>query len=386
MLRSLENLSNSILALANQVTSIVMPSIDAAIQASGMQFGKQNISLFSGFNTQLTDSGIGWFEASLSRILKGDFTAKMYADITKSFEVMGSALSESTKTYVRDAGSEVSNQITMIFRDMVKAMQDGASAFGKTGDQVLTALKGFKVGMEQISLKDMSMEEQTAALNAVFSKINDQMASRLNKALDLDLGPFRKAGEGMAETYFRVGSAINSARGAMEQLGLTVSEDFYKTLDATQAQGDVAAEIAKKTLVTQMTLADGVKEYVMQLDGSVEDVVDATKKLIKASQDMRTAGFDENTLNRTMINAAGGLDAFNDAMQSFNENFLSEADRYSGDVRNLTEQFGRLGYALPDSKEAFVTIINGINTTDEAGQKLFGQMIALSDSFAKVAD
>ena len=67
MLRALEDLSLNILALANQVTMSVMPSIDAAIQASGMKFGKQNLDLFSGFNTQLTDSGIGWFEASLDR-------------------------------------------------------------------------------------------------------------------------------------------------------------------------------------------------------------------------------------------------------------------------------------------------------------------------------
>lgn len=382
MLRALEDLSNSILALANQVTMTVMPSIDAAIQASGMQFGKQNISLFSGFNTQLTDSGIGWFEASLSRILKGDFTAKMYADITKSFEVMGSALSESTKTYVRDASQEVSSQIVRIFRDIVTAFQEGIKAFGLTTDSVLTALKGFKIGMEQISLKDMNMEEQTAALNAVFSKITDQMAGRLNKRLSLDLGPFRQAGEGMAETFFRVSEGISRAKGEMERLGLTAID--YK--DIIAKQGDVAAEITRQTLTSQTQLTDGLKAYVNELTGSAEDIIDAYKKLVQARNSMVTAGFGDANLDRTMINAAGGLDAFNSAMEAFTSNFLSEADRYAGDVRVLSEQFGVLGYTLPQSKEAFAAMVSGIDTSSEAGKKLFGQMIALSESFAKAAD
>ena len=384
MLRSLQDLSNSILALANQVTMTVMPAIDSAIKASGMQFGKQNISLFSGFNTQLTDSGIGWFETSLSRILSGDFTAKMYADITESFEVLGSAISESTTTYVRDASKDVSSQIALIFKDMVKALQEGANSFGLSAEDVLTGLKGFKVSMEQISLKDMTMEEQTAALNAVFSKNADLMASRINKMFDLGLAPFRKAGEGMAETYFRVAEGVARANGEMEKLGLTAVN--YKDILAKNKQGDVAAEITRQTLLTQTLLTDGLKAYVNELTGSAEDIIDAYKKLIQARNSMVTSGFGAANLDRTMINAAGGLDAFNAAMDAFTSNFLSNADRYTGDVRVLSEQFGQLGYTLPQSKDAFVALVSGIDTSTSAGKKLFGQMIALSESFAKVAD
>ena len=384
MLRALEDLSLNILALANQVTMTVMPSIDAAIKASGMKFGKQNISLFSGFNTQLTDSGIGWFETSLEKIFSGGFTAKMYADVTKSFEVMQSALSSETTTYVRNASKDVTNQIAQIFRDMVKALQEGGKAFGLSGQDILDSLKGFKIGMEQISLKDMSMEEQTAALNAVFSKITDKMAERINKLRDLQLDPFRKAGEGMSETLFRVAEGINRSKGLLEQLGMTAVD--YKSLSAAQKQGDVAAEIFRSSIQAQTQLSQSVRDYVGVLKGSAEDIRDAYKQIISASNLLKTAGIGDANLSQTMTNAAGGLDAFVAAMESFNENFLSQADRYAGDVRVLIEQFGALGYALPDSKDAFVALIRSIDTTDDAGKKLFGQMIALSESFAKVAN
>lgn len=382
MLRAMEDLSASILALANNVAVNVLPSIDAAINASGMKFGKTMLDPFSGFNKQLTDEGIGWFEQSLSSILKGSFSTKLYADVTKSFEIMGQAISSSTKTYIRDADNSVNAQITRIFRDIVTTLQEGAKAFGVGAGSVITALKGFKVGMEQISLKDMTMEEQTKALNAVFSKITDQIAATLNKKLKLGLAPFEKAGEGMAETFMRVSEGINRSKGELEQLGMTAIN--YK--DIINKQGDVAAEIVRQTLEAQGHLSAGVRQYVDELTGSAEDIISAYKKLVDASNLMKTAGFGDQNLNRTMINAAGGLDAFTSAMQSFNENFLTEAQRMAGDSRTLAEQFARLGVAIPDSKDGFYKLMMGIDKTTESGQKLFGALLQLADGFAKNQD
>lgn len=382
MLRALEDLSLSILALANNVAVNVMPSIDAAIKQSGMKFGMSKISLFSGFNKELTDAGIGWFEQSLTDILSGTFDAKLYADITKSFEVMGSVLSSSTKTYVAGAGAEVNTQITRIFTEIVKAFTEGGKAFGMSAENVLGALEGFTLAQQQISLKDMTMEEQQQALNAVFSNITDQMAEALNQNLGLALQPFQKAGEGMAQTFLRVSEGISRASGELERLGLTAIS-YRKVINT---QGDVSAEIVRQTLAGQKRLAEGVRQYVNELTGKTEDIIEAYKKLIQASNLLKAAGIGDSNLDRTMINAAGGLSAFNAAMEAFNENFVSEANRYAGDVRVLAEQFGKLGYTLPTSKEGFLALVQGIDTSTVAGKKLFGQMIALSESFAQVAN
>ncbi|MGI9192075.1 MAG: tape measure protein, partial [Chitinophagaceae bacterium] len=382
MLRALEDLSLSILALANNVAVNVMPSIDAAIQQSGMKFGMSKISLFSGFNKELTDAGIGWFEQSLTDILNGTFDAKLYADITKSFEVMGSVLSSSTKTYVTGASAEVNTQITRIFTEIVKAFTEGGKAFGMSAENILGALEGFTLAQQQISLKDMTMEEQQQALNAVFSNITDQMAEALNQNLGLGLLPFQKAGEGMAQTFLRVSEGISRATGELERLGLTAIS-YRKVINT---QGDVAAEITRQTLTSQKRLSDGVRQYINELVGKTDDIIAAYKQLIQASNLLKAAGIGDRNLDRTMINAAGGLSAFNDAMQAFNDNFISEADRYAGDVRVLAEQFGKLGYTLPSSKAGFLALVQGIDTSTEAGKKLFGQMIALSESFAQVAN
>lgn len=382
MLRALEDLNSSILALANNLVGNVMPAIDTAIKASGMKFGKTMLDPFSGFNKELTDQGIGWFEQSLSSILSGKFQGKLYADITKSFEIMGSAVSSSTKTYIQDAGDTVNAQITRIFRDIVATFQAGAEAFGITAGGVMNALKGFKVGQQQISLKDMNLEEQQKALSAVFSKITDDMASQLNRKLKLGLAPFEKAGEGMAQTFLRVADGINQSQGAMEQLGMTAIS--YK--DIVNKQGDVAAEIARQTIEAQGQMSAGVKQYVHELTGSAEDIIAVYQKLVAASNLMKTAGFGDANLDRTMINAAGGLDAFITAMQSFNDNFLTEAQRFAGSSEQLGAQFAALGVAMPASKDAFAQLMLGIDQTTDSGKKLFGALLKLNPEFTKLAD
>jgi tape measure domain-containing protein len=381
MLRAMEDLSLNILALANQVTMSVMPAIDTALKNSGMKFGMSRISLFSGFNKQLTDSGIGWFETALGDILKGGFSAKLYADVTKSFEVFGMALSSSTKTYVGEAGQEVSHQIIRIFRDIVTAFQEGAKAFGVAGNDVLAALEGYTIGQTQISLKDMTMEEQTKALNAVFSSITDSIAETLDRNLGLQLDRFRQSGEGMAQTFLRVSAGISRAQGELERLGV----EAIRYTKITNAQGNVAAEIIRQSLAAQTTLSSGVRDYINVLQGGAEEIVEAYKTIMRASSLLKTAGIGDSGFSIVMTNAAGGLSAFVEAMESFTDNFLTPAEQYAGAVRDVGESFARLGVSLPTSKDGFRDLVAGIDTSTDAGKKLFGALIALAPAFAEIA-
>jgi hypothetical protein len=382
MLRAMEDLSLNILALANQVTMSVMPAIDEALKNSGMKFGMSRISLFSGFNKQLTDSGIGWFETALGDILKGGFSAKLYADVTKSFEVFGMALSSSTKTYVGEAGQEVSDQIIRIFKDIVTAFQEGAKAFGVAGNDVLAALEGYTIGQTQISLKDMTLEEQTKALNAVFSSITDSIAETLDRNLGLQLDRFRQSGEGMAQTFLRVSAGISRAQGELERLGV----EAIRYTKITNAQGNVAAEIIRQSLAAQTTLSSGVREYINVLQGGAEEIVEAYKTIMRASSLLKTAGIGDSGFSIVMTNAAGGLSAFVEAMESFTDNFLSPAEQYAGAVRDVGESFARLGVSLPTSKDGFRDLVAGIDTSTDAGKKLFGALIALAPAFAEMAN
>jgi hypothetical protein len=101
---------------------------------------------------------------------------------------------------------------------------------------------------------------------------------------------------------------------------------------------------------------------------------------------MRGAGFATGGLDREMINAAGGLSAFEESLLSFRENFMTEEQRVTTDTADLIVAFGKLGLQLPKSKEDFYALAMGIDTSTSEGKKLFAQLMSLNGKFAEVTD
>jgi len=301
-------------------------------------------------------------------------------DVTTQKKALGSVVSQSTKTLSDAAPKDVVKQFNMVLTDIVSAMKDGATSFGISGDDFAKKLQGFKINIGKISLQGLTGDQASAAISAVFSKLTDKMAMALMKSSGLD--QFQKLGEGLGQTFFRVAEGAARAKGLMEQMGLSVIE-----INAIKNKGgDVAAEMVRQTLENQAQLSSGVRDYVDQLSGSAEEIIASYKKLVDASNLMKMAGLNADNLGRTMINAAGGLDAFESAMKSFTDKFLSDGQRLAGDSAVLSKSFINLGLSMPSSSAGFKDLVQGIDTSTEAGKKLFGQVIALSDAFSHLQD
>jgi hypothetical protein len=101
---------------------------------------------------------------------------------------------------------------------------------------------------------------------------------------------------------------------------------------------------------------------------------------------LRGAGFGEIDVDKTMINAAGGLSEFEAAMESFRQNFMTDAQRVNADTVELAQAFGKLGFEMPKSKDEFFKIALGMDKTTEEGKKLFGQFMKLNPAFSELTD
>ncbi|MCW8960206.1 MAG: phage tail tape measure protein, partial [Ignavibacteriaceae bacterium] len=75
---------------------------------------------------------------------------------------------------------------------------------------------------------------------------------------------------------------------------------------------------------------------------------------------------------------AGGLDEFIDGYSTYVSNFLSEAEQLEIITGRISGVFSDLGLTLPDTREAFTQLIQGLDLTTTAGQEAFGTLIALS--------
>jgi len=90
-------------------------------------------------------------------------------------------------------------------------------------------------------------------------------------------------------------------------------------------------------------------------------------------------------LSISAISGAGGLEQLNDGISSFIENFYSSAEQQQLKVTELNQELNRTGITtIPTTIAGFKALVNGIDTTTESGQKLYGSLISLSDSFYDV--
>ena len=390
MLKALRNIESGLSGVSNSLIRTIYPSAVAGLGSKSFDaqvnplnsisdpLTKALHSIIMSTTTKISGYGIQSWAQSLDKIIANGLGAASFTEITKTTKIIGITVGKSVKNiYDWSGASEAARQFTKVIKGIADTIKAGGEAFGMAGDQVMKKIGNVQIDLGRIDLKGLSGKEIQEKLSAEF----DRIASQLAKKAMPNLGQFQQIGESYFKTYIRVAEGINRATGELERLGVTA----INFRDIANKQGDVAAEIVRQSLMAQNGLADGVRQYIDALDGSAEDVIDAYKKLIAASNLLKTAGIGDTNLDRTMINAAGGLDAFNEAMQAFNDNFLTDAQRYAGDMRVLSEAFAKLGYTLPDSKDAFRDIVLGIDTSTEAGRKLFGRMIALSDAFAKAA-
>jgi len=282
------------------------------------------------------------------------------------------------QTMVAEYGKKFAEAFGKVISSVVTSIQEAGKVISVTPEEILKRLDKFKVGLGKIDIAGLSAEEAAKKLESAISAMSDSMAE---KALPEFLA-FQKVGEGYKETIVRVAEGINRAKGSLELLGM----EAISYTDIIDKNKDVAAEITRQTIMAQGDLSAGTREYVRQLQGSAADIIDSYKQILSITNLMRGAGFGTENIDRTMINAAGGLSAFEESLQSFRENFMTDQQRVTADTNELTKAFAELGISMPKSKDEFYAIAMGMDTSTEQGKKLFAQFLALNGKFSDLTD
>jgi hypothetical protein len=99
-------------------------------------------------------------------------------------------------------------------------------------------------------------------------------------------------------------------------------------------------------------------------------------------------GLESATAREKLISAAGGLSTLSQQAQSFNQGFLTDAERLVPVQKALSDALSSLGYTSLQTRDDFKSAINGLiesgaSATDEGAKKLAG-LLALTDVFAQV--
>jgi tape measure domain-containing protein len=335
-------------------------------------------NLMTQYGDGLKQAGFIFRDQKLSKVMaSGKYEGYIGARVeTESSQMMITV--KKGQTMVAEYGNRFAEAFFKVIETMRTGIDDVGKVIGVSEAQIVDRLKGFKIKGQQVDIAGLSAEEAAKKLEAAFSAMSDTMAM---KALP-EFKDFKQSGEGYFETIGRVSEGINRAKGSLELLGM----EAIKYTDIIDKNKDVAAEITRQTIMAQGDLSEGTREYVRQLQGSAADIIDSYKQILNITGLMRGAGFATGGLDREMINAAGGLSAFEESLLSFRENFMTEEQRVTTDTADLIVAFGKLGLQLPKSKEDFYALAMGIDTSTSEGKKLFAQLMSLNGKFAEVTD
>lgn len=400
MLSALRNIENSIGGVTNQIlrinagssteqrlgitTGTTGPSLfgkgftGGPLNLDNILFGGKITNALFGKTTKVTGSGLFAAPQDLGSILASGLNLKDFADVNSTRKFFGITVSNKNSTTYKDADPALQRQFGQIFRDFADTITLAAKPLDFALGDVKSAIDGFVIDIGKIDFTGLKGDEIAEKLGAVIGAEGDKIA----QAAIPGLQDFQRVGEGYFETVVRVASGVETADAALELLGIGA----IKFGDVARKQGDISTEIVRQSIAAFESL-DGslssIGAIINNLDGSADDLADTYRSLLDVRDALMDVGESGDALTAIMIRGAGGLDNLAGGLSSYFENFFSEEEQTSARLARLSEDFARIGVTdIPKTREEFRKLVEGIDTSTDAGQKFFAQVISLSDSFA----
>ena len=117
-----------------------------------------------------------------------------------------------------DMDDEVSTQFALVFKSIGDTVREAALALGIPLDVIEQRIAAFQIATMDISLMDLTAEEQREELLAVFGQIFDDLAADVVPFIE----QFQLVGEGLGETLVRVATSVQVFREAINAFGFTI--------------------------------------------------------------------------------------------------------------------------------------------------------------------
>lgn len=334
------------------------------------------------FGTEVSVKGQGLFGANqqLGDIVGEGFSLQEYVDVQTKKKSFGITTSKKNSTQYSATSQELEDQFTLIFKGFNDAILYAAPILDKNTNEVANKLNDFVVSIGRVDLKGLNGEQIQEKLNAVFGAEADKMAQAALGGLD----DFQKVGEGYFETLVRVATSIEMATVYTDRLNVSA----IKYTDVINKQGDVTTEIIRQSVLlneSNKDIKNGFYDLVNTFNGTAGEITDFVLTLRDLQDAIVATGKSGDYLTSAMLAGAGGLDRLQDGLEAYFE-ILSPAEQAAELTRRLTNEFAVFGTQVPASVDAFKALVNGIDINTEAGQKLYGQVVALTPEFVDLQD
>jgi TP901 family phage tail tape measure protein len=310
--------------------------------------GKLSNALFGG-KVSVQDTGFTMGKQNLGTALTSGINASQYADTKKDG---GLFHSDKYSTQMQALGGETNAQFSKIINSMYGTMIEASKQLGIGGDAFTKKLQSFVIDIGKISLKGMTGEQIQKAIEAVFSKLGDDMAKFAISGLD----KFQKVGEGYLETVVRI---VND---------LMQVKDVFAVLDKSFNLTGIAAVTVAEGLIEAAgsleKLTEGTKYFVDNFLTEAERLSPITKSLAKRMVELNIADVTSIDLFKKKIRS---LDLTNKADQELYAAMLELAPAF----KEVTDYADKLKDGTVELTKAQKKLIDAVTTARSNLQKAY---------------
>lgn len=271
----------------------VVPIIGSAIGGLiGGALGAIN-SLMTKTTQNVVDSGLQ-FGGSLQGMQQGKgFNQYASVDTTTS-KYFGLSKKTSNSVQTQGLSEELNSQFAMIFTNMQKSLEEAGKVLYGSSKGVTQALENMVFEVSKVSLKGLTGQALTDAINGVISKALDQMAGTAFTNLE----QFRQVGEGYAQTVIRVANSFSLVNAtfdklgmklyAMDDAGIKAAMSFTELFDSMEEMQSVASDYYDKFYTEQEKqekIVDALKKQFTAMNEVLPDSIKAYRELVDNTTD-----------------------------------------------------------------------------------------------------
>lgn len=298
--------------------------------------------------------------------------------------------SVSTDTKINNVSQKTNEQVSAIFANAGKFLISAGAVFNT---DMTEAVRNLQIPDLNIDIKGMTGEEAIKKINAVISTMGDQAAESIfGKNSKLDLLQYQKIGEGMLETVVRAAGDFGIFTTQLKQLQVDTHLSTAETVAFTEAMVKEAGDI--KTLSANMDaffskfytsaeqgsvqvsyLQDSLGKFNLQLPTTRE----GWKQLVDGQLALGTSSVRaSNRLLELTDRSDAYYSAMENAQASLDSVGVSKTQKFAEGLTTVNNQFAALGVTMPTSVQGFKQLINGIDSSTQAGRLLHDRLMLLA--------
>ncbi len=296
-----------------------------------------------GGSSKVTDEGIRIMGGYINDLVD-DITIDSFQSVKYKKWRFGSS---KNKTVYENVGDDVEAQFSLVFDSIINSVAVGAEMLGMTQGQIESAINQFEVATQNLSLKDLDVDERVEVINNYFSSVFNDLAVSVIPFLE----NFQQAGEELGTTLTRLATEVSVAEYLVDNFGVQFGDKMANPEAFAQAAANLAA------------LAGGVEELAEQTSSFTNAFATDAQKFDIYSNAMNEA---LNSVGLTLPSTAEGL--FN--LMSTLDGTTESGQEQIATLLGLTDTATAYYKLLEDTAGAYREAAEGLYDITEASRNM----------------